>query len=516
MEPAASANMASSTVDFIGAKSKRAQYRKEIIMFLRNAFLGSALFALMSSTAMAGPATPEEATRLTALFQTYLGSEPGVIAVVPAGDAYTVTLDFAPFIAKAAADTFSGSVTPYVMTMTDNGDGTWATVTDQAFEADLSVPGISEFSYKIGSLKGTGVFDETLSAFTTSRSDFTDIAITQTITVPDQPPSASTTSAASGYYESAAVSGVSGGVDSKISYVLTGYSQTMAIPGAPGAPAADVVVAAETYGGDATLTAFDPAAFYKVLAWFVAHPSQEAIKADQAGLKAVLTEGMPFFQNMTTVGGMTNATITTPIGVFNAANVQIAVDANGFVADGLVREAVTVSGLTIPAGLAPEWSTTLVPKNLGFDFTVSGFDAASPAAAFVAPFDLNNPDLVDPSLEGQMMSAFMPNGTVDIKLAPGTISSDAYSLTYQGAMTAGVGGVPVGKATVTLAGIDAIMAALSAAPPEVGGQILPVLGIAQGMAKPGLDGALVWELDASTPGQLLVNGTDLSAMMGGQ
>ncbi len=485
-------------------------------MFIRNAFLGSALFALMSSTAIASPATPEEATRLVTLFQTYLGSEPGVVTVVPAGDAYTVTLDFTPFIAKASAETFSGTVTPYVMTITDNGDGTWATVTDQAFAADLTVSGVSEFSYKIGSLKGTGVFDETLSAFTSSRSDFTDIAISQTITVPDQPPSASTTSAASGYYESAAVSGVSGGVDSKITYALTNYSQTMEIPVAPGAPASNVVVAAETYGGDATLTAFDPAAFYKVVAWFVEHPSQDAIKADQAGLKAVLTEGMPFFQNMATVGGMTNATITTPVGVFNAASVQIAVDANGFVSDGLVREAVTVSGLTIPAGLAPEWSTTLIPKNVGFDFTASGFDAASPTAAFIAAFDLTKPELIDPAIEGQLMSSFMPNGTLDIKLAPGTISSDIYNLTYQGAITAGPAGVPVGKATITLAGIDAVMAALSAAPPEVSGQIVPVLGIAQGMAKPGLDGALVWELDASTPGQLLVNGTDLSAMMGGQ
>jgi hypothetical protein len=43
-----------------------------------------------------------------------------------------------------------------------------------------------------------------------------------------------------------------------------------------------------------------------------------------------------------------------------------------------------------------------------------------------------------------------------------------------------------------------------------------MLGMAQGMAQPGVDGALVWEIDASTPGTLLVNGTDMSMMMGGQ
>ena len=110
---------------------------------MQNVFLGSCLFGLISFAAVASPATPDEATRLEALFQTYLGAEPGVVSVEPAGDAYTVTVDFAPFIAKAPAATFSGTVTPYVITITDNGDGTWATVSDQAFEATFSVPGVS-------------------------------------------------------------------------------------------------------------------------------------------------------------------------------------------------------------------------------------------------------------------------------------------------------------------------------------------------------------------------------------
>ena len=489
---------------------------KVIIMFLRNAFLGTTLFALTSTTALAGNATPEEAMRLVALFQTYLGAEPGVVSVEPVDDAYTVTLDFAPFIAKASPDTFSGTVTPYVMTITDNGDGTWATVTDQAFEANFSAAGISDFSYKMGSLKGTGVFDEALSAFTSSRSDFTDISISQSVTVPDAPPSASSTTAASGFYESTAVADGAGGVNSTITYALADYAQTMAIPGAPGAPANDVNIQAESYGGEGTVSGFDPAAFYKLIAWFVAHPSPEAITADQAGLKALLTEGMPFFQNLNTTGGMENATITTPVGVFNVASVGIDVEANGLVEDGLVREGITLSGLTIPEGLAPDWATGLVPTDVGFDVTVSGFDAASPAAAVIAAFDLAKPEPIDPAMQGALLTSLMPNGTVDVTLAPGAVSSDMYSLTYEGAMTAGPGGMPVGTATVTMTGMDAVMTALQAAPPEVGGQMVPVLGMAKGMAAPGESGALVWAIDATTPGTLLVNGTDLMMMLGGQ
>lgn len=485
-------------------------------MFIRNAFLGTALFAFTSTTALAGPATPEEAARLLGLLQTYVGAEPGVVTVAPAGDAYTVTFDFAPFIAKASSDTFTGTITPYVMTLNDNEDGTWATSVDQAFAADFTVTGLSAMSYKMGSIKGTAVFDETLAAFRSSRTDFADISITQVISLPEEPPTNSSTTATSGYYESSAVASTVEGVDSTVTYALTDYAQTMTMPGAPGAPASDIVITAESYGATGAMKGFQPDAFYKLIAWFVAHPSKAAINADQAGLKAVLTDGMPFFQNIDTTGAMENVTIGTPVGVFAVETLGIAVEANGLIADGLFREAITVSGLTVPEGLLPAWSADLVPTDFGIDVTGSGFDASAPAAAFIAAFDLTKPEPVDPATSAQIMAAFLPKGTVDITLAPGSISSDAYNLTYQGAMTAGPGGMPVGTAKFTMTGMDTVMAALQAGPPEMTGQIVPMLGMAQGMAAPDADGALVWDIDASTPGTLLVNGVDMMAMMGGQ
>ena len=483
-------------------------------MFMRNAFLGTALSTLCATTSLAAPATADEAARLLAVFQTYIGAEPGVVTVAAMGDAYTVTFDFAPFIAKAASDTFTGTITPYVMTLTDNDDGTWATSVDQAFAADFTVTGLSAMSYKMGSIKGTAVFDETLAAFRSSRTDFTDIAITQVISLPDQPPTNSSSTAASGYYESAAIASTVKGVDTTVTYALTGYAQTMAMPGAPGAAPSDILITAQTYGATGAIKGFQPDAFYKLIAWFVAHPSETAIKADQAGLKAVLSDGMPFFQNIDTTGAMENVTIGTPVGVFAAEKLGIAVTANGLIADGLFREAITVSGLTVPEGLLPAWSADLVPTAIGIDVTGSGFDASAPAAAFIAAFDLTKPEPVDPETSAQIMATFLPTGTVDITLAPGSITAPSYNLTYEGAMTAGPGGMPVGTAKITMTGMAAVMAALQAGPPEMTGQMVPMLGMAQGMAAPGDDGALVWDIDASTPGTLLVNGVDMMAMMG--
>ena len=484
-------------------------------MIMRHAFL-AIMFSAFASIANAAPATVEEAARLLALFQTYIGAEPGVVTVEPAGDVYTATFDFAPFIAKASSDTFTGTITPYVITLTDNENGTWSTSTDQAFAADFVVPGIAAMSYKMASIKGTAIFDEALAAFSTSRTEFEGISISQNITIPDQPPQVSTTVAESGYYASSAVASTVKGVDTTVEYALTNYSQSMAIPTIPGAPPSDVQIAAASYGATGAMKGFEPVAFYKLIAWFVAHPSEAAIKADQAGLKLVLTEGMPFFQNLDTTGAMEAVTIATPVGVFAADSIGIAVTANGLIADGLLREAITVSGLTVPEGLLPAWSAGLVPTDFGIDVTGSGFDAAAPAAAFIAAFDLTNPELMDPATSEQIMAAFLPKGTVDITLAPGNVTSDMYDLTYQGAMTAGPGGMPVGTAKVTMTGMEAVLAALQAGPPEITGQMVPMLGMAKGMAAPGENGALVWEIDASTPGTLLVNGVDMMAMMGGQ
>ena len=58
------------------------------------------LSLLTSTSAFAAPATPEEAARLTALFQSYVGDTPGVFSVKPNGDAYDVTADAMPLVAK--------------------------------------------------------------------------------------------------------------------------------------------------------------------------------------------------------------------------------------------------------------------------------------------------------------------------------------------------------------------------------------------------------------------------------
>jgi len=58
-----------------------------------------------------------------------------------------------------------------------------------------------------------------------------------------------------------------------------------------------------------------------------------------------------------------------------------------------------------------------------------------------------------------------------------------------------------------------VQAAVNAAPDDQKGQILPMIGMAQGMAQPGENGALVWELEMTADGAMKVNGMNMG---GGQ
>ncbi|WP_395663905.1 hypothetical protein, partial [Aestuariivirga sp.] len=88
------------------------------------ALLAIGLLAGASMPALAA-ATPEEAQRLSTLFQSYLGSEPGVVTVTPTGNSYAARFDLAPLITRLAAPGLSASLTPIEWTITPQGSGKW-------------------------------------------------------------------------------------------------------------------------------------------------------------------------------------------------------------------------------------------------------------------------------------------------------------------------------------------------------------------------------------------------------
>lgn len=468
--------------------------------------------------ALAGQAAWAEATvggaaDLTATFQTYLGTTPGVVTVTPEGEAYRVRLDAAPLLAAIPAEAQATiAVSPMEMMLTDNGDGTWAVTQDQPLSFTMKVGTELDMTLSAADLSCEGTYDTAIKAFATQSCTATDMVMDQTQMDPAMGEVKTNYTVASVDYELTSKAGANGGVDSTTAYTLNGLDQTITMPMGEGMPAMPIRITTGTYSMNGTGTGFRNDAILSLVSWFVAHPDAALIEAGKGEIKGLVANGLPLFEHLQADGLITEVNVETPIGPVAIAEVGLDVELRGAVSDGLFREAISFNGLTLPPGVLPPFAEGLVPQSFSIDFAVDKFDAAAAAQVLLGLLDLPTGAEPPEGLDMTLLSALMPEGTVGITLAPGEVSNATYTLTYEGSMTAGPAAMPVGAGKITAKGYDAAMALMDGAPDDMKSQILPVMGMARGLAKDQGDGTLVWDLDATQPGTFKINGMDLMGM----
>lgn len=469
--------------------------------------------ALWSSTALAA-ATDEGAAGLLALFQTYIGTTEGAVVVAVDGDGYKVTLDPAPLLAKIPADAgLTATVSKIDMMLTDNEDGTWSYTVDQPATIAYEVPGMMKTSTEYGRVLLTGTFDEALGDSNAYRLEMNDVVSEQTQVDPTMGELVVKMTQAAMTMEGTAKAGAAG-VDSQFTATARDLAYDLALPGSEGMPPMSFSVNVGDADATGGITGYQPQGVYGLLAFFVAHPDPALIEADKAGLKTALEAAMPLWENLQMTGAYNNIAVDTPMGPAGLTQMGITVDMNGAVADGKFREALTLKGLRLPEGVLPPFAAPLVPSDLSIDFTASRFDLAAAAGLGLGLLDLPADGMPPADFDAQMLAAILPEGVVDITIAPGETNAPAYRLTYEAAMTVGPAMPgPVGTARIGLTGMDKINEAIMASPPEMGLQETGMmLGMAQMLAQPGVDGELIWQIEMTETGGLLVNGQD---MMGG-
>ncbi len=472
------------------------------------------VMTLWSTTALA-EATDQGAADLLAVFQTYLGTTEGVVAVAVDGDAYKVTFDAAPLVAKIPADAgMTSTITPMVMTVTDNGDGTWAYEMDQPVSIAYDIPGVVRNKSDYGQVLLSGTFDEALGDTTAYTLAMNQMVTEQTQIDPELGDVTVKVTQDSLTFEGTAAAGAAGGVDGQFTTASSNLRYEMMLPASEAMPAMPLVMTMAEGSATGGMTGYNPKGLYGLLAFFVANPDPALIEANKPGLKAAIEAAMPVFANLQITGSYKGVALETPFGPVGLDEVGLTIDMNGAVAEGKFREAIRFKGLTLPEGVLPEFAAGLVPSEMTIDVAASRFDPAAATQLALGLLDLPADATPPADFGDQMLAAIMPEGSLDITIAPGETVAAAYRLTYEGSMAVGPAmPMPVGKARIGLTGMDKIYEAILASPPEMGLQEMgTMLGMAQMMAQPGVDGELIWEIEATETGGLLINGQD---MMGG-
>ncbi len=327
-------------------------------------FAATLLLVSASSAALAA-ATQEEADRIKASLQTYLGSEPGVVTVVPQGDNYVVTLDAAPYIAKAASPSFTAKVDPVALTIHPNGNGQWDVSQSGPLALSWNAEGISAAEFKIASYDWTGVFDEATASFLTSAYTLKGLTVNQTMF---DPTTKLKTTSASAYESlsgnSTATPRPDGTVDGTSTMNIMGVTSAAKseLPpdvAAQGIPSFDYTLLNASSVYVTSAKGMKSKAILELLAWFVAHPAKELIIKDQAQLKEKVLAALPLWESVDSTVTLEQTSVATAFGQFALPKSNFAVTMNGVSKDGKLREAFGFSGLTVPPGLAPPWTEGL-------------------------------------------------------------------------------------------------------------------------------------------------------------
>ncbi len=488
-------------------------------------------FLLSHTSTYAAPATPEEAKRLTELFQSYVGKEPGIVSVVPAGDAYDVTLDVmaltkkAESAAQAEPSKVEMKMPPFVFHLTPQGDGKWAVAQDMPLDWSVVEPGKTSVTVKAESIKTDAIFDEKLMVFSSYKSDIVNLsgAVRDEGKETADAPSLNFTIANVHGQGDANSTGI-GIFDGNYDVSMSGFSLSAdSLPQTDGGEPITGKATLDRLAYKLALKGVKGQAFLDLFKWGMALPPEnkgedaKLTTVQEGEMKALVVAAMPFFQSISINYGFDMLAVTSPLGNAGLGKAAVAVELSGAVKDGFFREAITVEGLTTPQGILPPWSDPLLPDKFVFDFKVTDLDFDG-----VTKLVLAEPDVLDDTAERdvkaandeKLLKSIIPTGAATLTLQVGKLAGKTYDFDFSGSVSGGPDVPPTGSGIIKAKDLIPLITALGALPEELGmSQASPVLIAFYSMAKKQPDGTLQWNLDGSTFGKFLINDVDLMSLM---
>lgn len=476
----------------------------------------AALSFALAAPAAAAPATPQEAKRLTTLFQRYVGQpaagKPGAVTVTPSGESYRAEFDLARLMAPLSAFGLTVAVTsPYAATLTPQPDGSWRVRSD-GFPAVAFTQGDQTTTFKYDGYTYDGVFDPKLEAMR-------DLTTAMTgVTAGGVSPLASTqqhyTAKVTGHQTGRDAGDGSVDLDAHqvaadLDYTLT--MQSRPTKGAPQAVSFALAARAPTASSDVALSHVSTTAILDLWAYLVAHPSRAALVADQAGLKARLQAVLAADPHGSAGTQVDKLAVTTPVGPVALGHLEESVEL-GDKASGRAALGLHYAGLSVPADRLPAWAVKLVPTALDLDVAVGPFHLNDGLRKAVADLDLASDRPLSDAQVGEVMQAFGDPDAMVVTLSPTTLTGPLMTVKAQGSVRMDASGRPTGDATVTATGLDGALSALngSAQDDPTAAQAAAVLTLAKQAGKASGPDMYTWLVEARPGKPVTVNGSPVA------
>ncbi len=485
--------------------------------------LGCLAAAMPLLSAQAAPATPEEAARLTALFERYVGhpaaGDPGSVTVAPKGESYVVTFDLKRALGGLESFGFSMDPNTSTTTLTPLDDGTWKVTSDSSPPMVMHA-GQQTLTFKSATSTFDGIYDPKLLAFRQSRGVYTGYDYAQTapnlvqdrridkldLDVRGTPAEGGTVSVSGHYLETGTAADLLIKAPAPAAEEPGIGNPAVPPPVRPGTP---ISYASPSSTIDLGADRLHVKEILDVWAFLVAHPNRDSLVAAMDDFKALVRAGLPFAENAKESAAIDSFAVTTPIGPFSVRKLASGVDLQGLATTGRMSSMLSYDGLTIPGGQLPPWSMDFVPTTLSLAVGIDGFHAEEAATEAVNDFDPKADKGLTSEQTAKIRHLFWPDAGGTLTLAPSRLTSKLLDLKLEGRAT--LGPTPNGQVTITGTGLDKAIAALQAASGADPGasQLLGPLVLAKNLGRPQPDGSLVWVIAAAGNTPVTVNGAPL-------
>lgn len=431
----------------------------------------------------------------------------GFLKVTPATNRYELSVDFQPLLKNVnPTDFVINGLKPFVHYLTPNDDGTWRVEANQNLDVNgtLTASGKKQaFTYKIDKMIFDGMFDPTISYFTTGKYKLDKIQLS---TGGDDSNVVMSADSLSSDLTGTKVG--DNAVDIASTLAMNNIKQTVSDKNA-----GDFVMSATSMTGSVQAKRLATKALRDLIIFGldVSKTNPDTLdKAQSDQLKVLLKANVPLTDDLAEEIRFDGVSLNGQGMDMSIGSVTYGFGFTGITKDASARFTFAMTDPKPPAGILPPGTEGAVPTETKFGVAITNLDLEGVALFAIDNADFTKPEPWTPEQSAQIEKIILPTGKMNIEFYGVMAKSPVYDLSLKGSMLVDPNDSDKPEADITLTAkdIDKTVKYLqdnAQTVPEFG-QASFMLLMMKGFGKADGD-TMVWNVKLDKNGDISVNGT---------
>jgi hypothetical protein len=435
-------------------------------------------------------------------------ADTGFLKVTPAANRYELSVDFAPLLKDVKPDLFTiNGLKPFVHYLTPQDDGAWKVEVNDNLDLNGSFTAEGkkqDFTYKIDRMVFDGMFDPSISYFTTGKYSIDKVKMTATGGDANIDMSLDTMSA-----DMKGEKVAEGIVDLSATMAMGNLTETIVDK------TSNVVISADSMTGTVEAKRLGINAMRDLLVFGLDLVKADVQKLDQAQadkLRTLIKANVPFTDHFDEQLKFDGVKVSAQGIDVSVESFTYGIGFTGLKKDASARFNMGVTKPMIPAGLLPPGMEGAVPDSANFAVAISNLDLEGVVNYFVDHADFTKPEPLTPEQSEAISKIVLPDGKMHFEFTDVFAKNAVYDVSLAGSalVNPNDSNKPIVDVTITARDLDKTIKYLqdnASKVPEFGQASFMVL-MMKGFGK-AEGNVTVWNIKVDETGKVKINGQEM-------